>query len=255
MRKVDLGKEMTKTLQFDSYTWKARILPVFIVLLPLGIAAALWLPNFVFVERLMGALAAPFGLAMLLSQIGRDRGYRKQPALWGRWGGAPTTQLLRHRTPGSNPILLKRYHDKLRLLQPDVNVPSAEEEARDPDQADHVYAACVKFLISQTRDRSRFPLLYKENANYGFRRNLWGLKAFALALSLLSLIAAILRFWFVWKTPAAFSGEVIASAVLSLALFVFWIMWVTPSWVLIPATAYAERLLECCEQLEPARPN
>jgi len=246
---------MPNALQFDSYTWKARVLPVFVALLPVGIVTALWLPNFLFVERLAGALTAPFGLAMLLSQIGRDRGYRNQPLLWGRWGGAPTTQLLRHRTSDSNPILLKRYHDKLRLLQPDVNIPSAEEETRDPDHADHVYSACVKYLISQTRDRSRFPLVYKENVNYGFRRNLWGLKPFGLALSLLSLTAAILRFGFVWKTPAAFSAELIASAVLSLALFMFWMLWVTPSWVLIPATAYAERLLECCEQLESTKSN
>jgi len=154
------GKEMPNALQFDSYTWKARVLPVFVVMFPFGIATALWLPNFLFVERLTGALVAPLGLAMLLSQIGRDRGYRKQPALWNRWGGAPTTQLLRYRTFGANPILLKRYHDKLRLLQPDLNIPSHEDE---------------------TRDRSRFPLLYKENVNYGFRRNLWGLKPFGLA--------------------------------------------------------------------------
>lgn len=242
---------MPNSLQFDSYTWRARVLPVFIVLLPVGIGTAIWLPNLLLVERLVGALAAPFGLAMLLSQIGRDRGYRKQPALWNRWGGAPTTQLLRHRTVGSNPILLKRYHDKLRLLQPDLNIPSAEDETRDPDQADHVYAACVKFLISRTRDRSRFALLYKENVNYGFRRNLWGLKPFGLALSFLCLIAAIARFWFVRRIPSEVNGELIFSAVLSLVLIMFWTLWVTASWVRIPATAYAERLLECCEQLDP----
>jgi hypothetical protein len=252
---VEVGKEMTKMIQFDSYTWKARVLPVFIVLLPVGIATVLWLPSLLFAERLAGALAGPFGLAMLLSQIGRDRGYRKQTALWELWGGAPTTQLLRHRTPGSNPITLNRYHQKLRLLTPDLNIPSREEEVIDPQQADHAYAACVQFLISQTRDRSRFPLLYKENVNYGLRRNIWGIKPFGLALSVLCLIAAILRFWFVWGTPAGVTGELIASLALSLVLLLFWMLWVTPAWVRIPATGYAERLLECCEHLEPVRPN
>lgn len=242
---------MSMTFQLDFYTWKARLLPVFIVLLPVGIAAAVWLPNFLFLERLVGALLAPFGLAMLLSQIGRDHGYQKQSSLWDSWGGAPTMQLLRHRTPTSNSTLLKRYHDKLRLLQPELNIPSAEEESKDPNQADDVYATCVKFLISHTRDRSRFPLLYKENVNYGFRRNLWGLRPFGLFLSLVCLNAVVLRFWFVWDELGLASGEMIASTVLALVLFLFWLVWVTPAWVRIPATAYAERLLECCDQLEP----
>ncbi len=244
-------KDMPNNLKFDSYTWKARVLPVFVVLLPVGLAASLWFPNFVFVERLVGALAAPFGLAMLLSQIGRDFGYRKQPALWTRWGGAPTTQQLRHRTDNSNPVLLKRYHDRLSLLRPDLSLPSAAEEKRDPTQADHIYAACVQFLISKTRDRTQFPLLYKENVNYGFRRNLWGLKPFGITLAAAGLIAAVLRAWLLRGSPTDLRGELLVSIAVSFVLLLFWILWVTQKWVRIPAEAYAARLLECCEQLEP----
>lgn len=243
---------MSNTLKFDSYTWKARVLPIFVVLLPVGLAASLWVPNFVFVERLVGALAAPFGLAMLLSQIGRDFGYRKQAALWERWGGAPTTQLLRHRTQNANPVLLKRYHDRLSLLRPDLGLPSAPEEAREPALADHVYGACVQFLISRTRDRATFPLLYKENVNYGFRRNLWGLKPFGIVVATGCLIATIVRGW-VMRSSSEFSGELLLSLVVTFVLLLFWIFWVTQSWVRIPAEAYAARLLECSEQLEPTK--
>jgi hypothetical protein len=243
---------MANTLKFDSYTWKARGLPIFVVLLPVGLAASLWFPTFVFIERLAGALTVPFGLAMLLSQIGRDFGYRKQSALWERWGGGPTTQLLRHRTQKSNPVLLKRYHDRLSLLRPDLSLPSATEEARDPAQADHVYGACVQFLISQTRDRATFPLLYKENVNYGFRRNLWGLKPFGIAVAAGCLIATIVRGWVLRSSPEL-SGELLLSLVVSLVLLLFWTFWVTQNWVRIPAEAYGARLLECCEQLEPPK--
>lgn len=244
-------KDMANTLKFDSYTWKARVLPVFVVLLPVGLVASLWFPNFVFVERLVGALAAPFGLAMLLSQIGRDFGYRKQPVLWTRWGGPPTTQQLRHRTENSNPVLLKRYHDRLSLLRPDLSLPSTAEETHDPAQADHVYAACVQFLISQTRDRTQFPLLFKENVNYGFRRNLWGLKPFGITLTSACLIASILHAWLLRGSAADLSGELLVSVAVSFVLVLFWTLWVTQNWVRIPAEAYAARLLECCEQLEP----
>jgi hypothetical protein len=246
-------KDMPNNIKFDSYTWKARVLPVFVVLLPVGLAASLWFPNFVFVERLVGALAAPFGLAMLLSQIGRDFGYRKQPALWTRWGGAPTTQQLRHRTDNSNPVLLKRYHDRLSLLRPDLCLPSAAEETRDPAQADHVYAACVQFLISQTRDRATFPLLYKENVNYGFRRNLWGLKPLGMTVVACCLIAAIWRAGVLQSSGVELKSELLVNMVVSFMLLIFWTLWVTQKWVRIPAEAYAARLLECCEQLEPPR--
>ena len=246
-------KDMANSLKFDSYTWKARVLPVFVVLLPVGLAASLWFPSFVFIERLVGALAAPFGLAMLLSQIGRDFGYRKQPALWRRWGGTLTTQQLRHRTDNSNPVLLKRYHDRLSLLRPDLSLPSAAEETQDPTQADHVYAACVQFLISQTRDRTQFPLLFKENVNYGFRRNLWGLKPFGITLAAACLVASILRAWLLQGSPTDLGAELLVSIVVSFVLVLFWTSWVTHKWVRIPAEAYAARLLECCEQLEPSR--
>jgi len=38
--------------------------------------------------------------------------------------------------------------------------------------------------------------------------------------------------------------------VVNLALMLCWAAWVTPSWVRIPAQAYAERLLEACNQLK-----
>src|SRR2546423_5850837 len=102
---------------FDIYTWRARVTPVFLVLLPLTIASAVWLPDFVLIGRLAGIVLIPFGIAMLMAQIGRDLGKRRQPRLWQQWGGAPTTQLLRHRNTKANPILRQRYHKKLRELE------------------------------------------------------------------------------------------------------------------------------------------
>ena len=206
--------------------------------------------QFLAVRHVQTTARRPYSLPRLFSRR-QDFGYRKQPALWTRWGGAPTTQQLRHRTDNSNPVLLRRYHDRLSLLRPDLILPSAAEETRDPAQADHVYAACVQFLISQTRDRTQFPLLFKENVNYGFRRNLWGLKPFGITLAAACLIASILRAWLLRGSPADLSGELLVSIAVSFTLLLFWTLWVTQKWVRIPAEAYAARLLECCEQLEP----
>ena len=54
-------------------------------------------------------------------------------------------------------------------------------------------------LREATRDTSRFPLVFAENANYGFRRNLWGLRPIgtgvAVVLLLFSWALLLLTVW------------------------------------------------------------
>ena len=54
-------------------------------------------------------------------------------------------------------------------------------------------------LREATRDTSRFPLVFAENANYGFRRNLWGLRPIgtgvAVVLLLFSWTLLLLTVW------------------------------------------------------------
>lgn len=235
---------------FDAYTWRARIIPVFVVIFPLAVAVSLWAPGLALIGRLAGMLLVPFGVAMLMSQIGRDLGKRREPRLWGKWGGAPTTQLLRHGNDKANPVIRERYHKRLAALQPDLTLPTAEEEAGDAARADHAYEACVRYLITRTRDRKRFPLLFGENVNYGFRRNLWGMKPFGALFSLAGLAACGLYLRLYWESFRLVSAEGAAGAAINLALILFWLFWVTPSWVRIAGDAYAERLLETCEELQ-----
>lgn len=237
-------------IKFDLYTWRARIAPAFIVVLPLAIAVFLWVPDTILLGRLAGVILGPLGVAMLMAQVGRDRGYLKQPQLWRRWGGAPTTQLLRHRNAESNPVLRERYHRKLGELQPDLVMPTAEEEGQDPQRADHVYEACVKHLITRTRDRKQFPLLFNENVSYGFRRNLWGMKSLGILFTLAGLAACGLNVWLNWGRTRQVAAEATVSGLFNLGLLLFWLFWVTPQWVRIAGDAYAARLLEACEQLQ-----
>lgn len=237
-------------IKFDLYTWRARIAPAFLVVLPLAIAIFLWAPDTILLGRLAGVVLGPLGVAMLMAQVGRDRGYMKQPQLWRRWGGAPTTQLLRHRNRESNPVLRERYHQKLRELQPDVVIPTLEEEEQDPQKADHIYEACVRHLITRTRERKQFPLLFNENVNYGFRRNLWGMKPLGTLFALAGLAACGLNLWVHWERTEGVAAEAAVSSAFNLGLLLFWLFWATPGWVRIAGDAYAARLFETCEQLQ-----
>jgi hypothetical protein len=235
---------------FDAYTWRARIIPVFLVSLPLAIAGTVWFPHLAIISRVAGIILVPFGIAMLMSQIGRDLGKRKQPRLWHGWGGSPSTQLLRHGNSKFNPVLRDRYHKRLRELQPDLVMPSPEEEEKDPERADHVYNACVQYLISQTRDKAKFPLLFNENVNYGFRRNLWGMKPFGILFAFFGFMACCLYLWLSWNNYRYISVEAAICGTFNLGFLLLWLFWVSPSWVRIAGDAYAERLLETCEHLQ-----
>lgn len=235
---------------FDIYSWRARILPLFIVVMPLVVAAAIWLPQPTLLTRLGSFTLVPLGLGMLFSQVGRDLGFKKQSQLWDKWGGCPTIQRLRHCNSEINPKLRDRHHRKLKSLVPDLFIPSKEEEEKDPVVADQIYDVGMRYLMSQTRDRKQYPLIFKENVSYGFRRNLWALKPFGIAFNILCIGSASAYIWHGWKVSHSISPEHLVVGLLSLGFVIFWLVWITHSWVRIPSEAYAIQLLEACEQLK-----
>jgi hypothetical protein len=77
----------------DRYSWKARMRPVVLVLLPIALPAAAVAP-----ERANGGrlwtLAQLAGLLLLAEPLGRARGKRVEEGLFTAWGGKPSVQLL-----------------------------------------------------------------------------------------------------------------------------------------------------------------
>lgn len=232
----------------DTYTRRARLYPIYLLFLPVALpgVALGWEPASSWV-RLAG-LAVVSGLPLLAAQSGRWAGKRKEPALFAAWGGPPTTTLLRHRSSG-NPIALARRHDLIGRST-GIRLPSAAEEAADPQSADAVYETAVAALRERTRSRDEFPLVFDELCNYGFRRNLWGHRKLGTTLAvggaLIALGAAVLDITGVisLSTPTALIVFVVdaISAIL-------WARMVTEEWVRQAADAYAERLLSSAERL------
>lgn len=62
-------------------------------------------------------------------------------------------------------------------------LPTPADEASDPVGANHRYRLAIDRLIARVRaQRDDFPLVAEENVHYGFRRNLLGMKGYALTL-------------------------------------------------------------------------
>jgi hypothetical protein len=239
----------------DEYTRRARVYPMGLVFAPialtvLGLYTAGPLEAAVTIEKLLGSSAIVV-VSFFFAMIGRDWGKKKQQALWDSWGGAPTTAALRFRG-AANKVAVERRHRQLGKLVPDVRLPMSEEmEANDPE-ADQKYEACIEVLSTRTRDPQVHRLIFEENCSYGAKRNLYGYKPLAVAGCVAAVVVFGLRVW--WDVGAArelrLSAPVIG-LIASLALLAFWVLWVRAEWVRAAAVAYAERLLQACETLEP----
>jgi hypothetical protein len=232
-------------LVLDTYARRARLQPALLVALPLGIAVLAWFPNGLIEWGVFAGLLTSAGGTTLLARLARIRGKKLEPKLFELWGGRPTTVALRHRNT-ANPVLLERRHGQLSRIAHDVRIPRAMEEKADPNRADAAYEACVNVLIERTRDRNIFPLLFEENCNYGFWRNLWGLRSLGITASLLGTLAIAFlgyRNGFVLDFKAAIGGGI------NLLFFLGWIFVVNQDAVKIAAVSYSDRLLGACEVL------
>jgi hypothetical protein len=231
----------------DVYVIQARLVPMFILLLPITLTTLAWLPRGAtdYIWGILGTL----GAVVLLAELGRDQGKHKESALFRSWGGGPATLILSHRHSWLDQHTLLRYHAKLQLLMPTLQLPTLAEEEQQTDDALVKYESCVLYLRQVTRERTRFPLIFAENVSYGFRRNLWALRPTGIVLTLLFLgINGI----FIYRTMLFSESLPIAPFVvfvLEILLLVLWIMRFRPRWVETAARAYAERLVAACENL------
>jgi hypothetical protein len=234
---------------FDKYTRQARLKPSLIVLLPLFVTLAIWLPE---VWTLLGGLTAivsTCGLTLLLAEVARFQGRKVELEMIASNGGKFTTLFLRHRDSTVSTATKKTYHSFLKKASK-RNLPSFESEETDPWSADDCYRGAVEWLLEATRGEKRFPLVRAENISYGFRRNLFGLKMPAMFLIALCIAASgsfcirhryddPTRFW--------------AGSLLCLALVAAGIIWlnvITMAFVEDGGRSYALRLLAQCDVLQ-----
>ncbi len=239
-----------ETLIRDRYNREARLYPALLVALPAVLALFAWFPALRTVGPALVALLGFCGGIVWLSHLARDHGKALEAQHYASWDGMPSTAMLRHRDTRLPAPLKGRYKGFLQKQLPDPPFPSAEDEQRDPATADAIYASAGAWLLSHTRDRARFALLFEENVNYGFRRNFWALKPVALAVAVFSLLislGAMVTSYMRAGTEPAIEAAVATGLVSLYALFV--IVRVNRDWVRLAAEAYARQLLAACDVL------
>ncbi len=234
----------------NPYDRRARLYPMVVVLLPLALGVAVWIPAGVKIPGMIGSAVVMLATSALLTQLARDQGKRREKELFRLWGGRPSDRALSYSSRTFAEATLTRWHKKLLELEPNLRIPeSMSAEKADPKGAKGAYAAATDLLVAKTRDKGTYPMLFRENMNYGFRRNLWGMKAIGITTSLLGLAAAGAKI--VLLALDSEPQELVPFVALGLCIVLLgvWIGRVTAAWVRVPAEGYAKHLAEACETL------
>lgn len=236
---------------FDSYNRIARIYPSFVVLAPVLWSTAILSPNLIpNISKGMVAIAIVGCLLYALASLARSRGKVVEKQLIKEWGGWLTTVLLRHSDRTIDPITKARYHSKLSVLCDGMAFPTIAEEQQSPINAENVYRSATKRLI-EARRGIEYQLLHDENASYGFRRNLLGLKPIALTLGVIAIAVTGAAWALTIPIPITVAGIVSmierspalpALFGLDIGYLLLWIFLIQKHFVFQAAREYAEAL-------------
>lgn len=237
----------------DIYTMRARWAPALLSCLPLLALGALALPFLEDLEKLWSLVSV--AVTTFAALAARKAGHRVQPRLYAAWGGKPTTARLRYSSATSTYEITRRHQQVERVLGGDLKLPTQDQESANPAAADIEYDAAMGRIVSMVRNHPDHRLANAENRNYGFARNLLGLKKLGLASAASGLVLTVI----IGAALAVSRGlpdslGFIVPLVASLAALVLWPL-VDADYVRPSAEALADRVVEAIDKLPSALPR
>jgi hypothetical protein len=236
-------------LWLDAYERRARLAPGLLALVAVAFTiTALGLRKVPTISIVVSLLSAAGGPILLASYV-RKVGLEAQGQLWSLWGGPPTTTLLRLRETSENPLQRDIWRQALEAVT-GVGLANAQTEDADRVAADNAIGAAINQLRAMTRT-DQFVMVAEENKNYGYHRNLYGLRKFGRGVA--GICAAVLIGASIWRaTTAAHTFQLdglIAGLVIDLALLLMWIVLPSADQVRQAGIRYAEQLLQAAVTL------
>lgn len=232
---------LDKLMWLDDYDRNARLVPGLLLISPIVISlVGFGVRDNPVVAVICGVLVS-FGAPVLLAKHVRRRGKRLERQLYTTWGGRPTTILLRPEQDGSIGPLKQQRRQQLERIS-GVKLPASSATSATDDES---YETAMATLLAKTADHASFNKVYVELKNYGFERNLRGVRrdgitaSFAAAAALaLGVLASMLDWIDLPLTPLFMATAVVFPVGL------FWIFWPTEERVREAADTYAQRILD-----------
>jgi hypothetical protein len=272
------GLSAVESLLGDRYTREARLAPAFLSVFPIVL---LLMSSFSGLQSAIPALLTllcVFGVVRWISHIARGIGDKKEIKLFRKWGGKPTTTMLRvamgHTTIekihlgdqvthllGEAPpaeiikkLIAKRKGPQFPEDSEDETANKIHDRDKRADELNHLYEPVVAWMRENSRDS---VLVIEEEISYGFQRNFFALKYFALACGAISFLVearvAHLGWKWTWPFIAPIPTSVVAVVLVALLAFVLGVLsFVTNNSVKVQGFIYARALLDSFYVTEPS---
>ena len=235
----------------DSYEIKARVYPALLMFVPILVFVfAFMYDSWEVVQDFVASLVS-LALIPFLSQLARDKGKEKQERLFAEMGRMPSAYIFEYSNSLINKKEKERMHQKMSNLT-GIFSPGERGELENPNYAEEVYELWSEYLRKNTRDKDRFPLVFEENRNYGFRRNLWGVSLFVSILSFFVSLLILTKILFLYWSGMGVQQEkgiLILLGGFSLLYALVFAFKVNREWVVRAAEMYALRLAESTDGL------
>jgi hypothetical protein len=126
-------------------------------------------------------------LAFLLGHLARARGKAIEDAMFREWGGPPTTRWLRPSDGNCSEQQKSHWRGAIKRLT-GLTIPASITPERTEADIDKVIADATRQARYNLRDREDAAMVRIHNEEYGFVRNLLGLRWHWVSLAVLSLI-------------------------------------------------------------------
>lgn len=236
---------------FSRYELQARIFPSFITFFPIGATVLIWYSEFFSLKSSFSVLFVLLIILFSLAKIARECGRKFEKQMKEEEGVFSTTEFLKHHDRKLNRYTKLRYHKFLNENIHGMQLPTEIEELESPNSCNEKYNSAVDWLLEKTRDHKKYPLIYENNINYGFSRNMFGIKNVSICLASFSFLIDI---FVIYQNDNAlienFYLKAFLSIFVSLYFIVYWVFLVKRTWVKSVAEAYARSLLAACEKLD-----
>lgn len=233
---------------FSVYEIKARFFPALLLILPIIFTIFIWYPDLISLDSSLIIGLVFFITIFFLAKFCRAMGLKVQNKMLKEWGDFPSTTMLRHSDSTIDSITKYRYHSFLNSNVENIKLPTPEEEAENREDADLQYRSAVKWLLEYTRDTQIFNIIYTDNANYGFSRNMLGVKYLGISLTFLAIGLHVYGIHMKYQLNSLFLPlEIWLTLLFNLGMLMSWIFFVNKKWVTSNAYAFARSLLACCE--------
>jgi hypothetical protein len=180
----------------DRYERKARLLPGLLLAAVPALTAWAVLQEFTaWYTAASSAVGVEFLAAIVLGQFARARGRRAEDDLWKAWGGPPTTRWLRPWDQSCSDQQKAKWRGAIKRIT-GLPLPASVPQGGSQDGVDRQIADATRQLRYALRGRPDAAILATHNEDYGFARNLCGVRWYWVLLSLACLAGCGVAFAF-----------------------------------------------------------